>query len=199
VKRWPIILGRGGTVLLAIGLALFLVSLIPSMQLNNFSNKINVRSKTWEPYPGIGVLNPLQTLRLTVSANSTFGVYLLETDLPAIVEWITSHYSESIDWLGVTYLDQFLQANPSLVAWQSEAQNGTVNTEYTPGSTVNMTLAISTHGSDSLNATYSYTITSSVAPTAKVRTLSEFVIPIGAVFTIPWLGQLLRAKRRRRD
>jgi hypothetical protein len=199
VKRWPIILGRGGTVLLAIGLALFLVSLIPSMQLNSYSNNINVHSKTWEAHPGLGVLTPLQTLQLTVSANGTFGVYLLETELPTIVEWITGHYSESIDWSNVTYFDQFLHANPSLIAWQSEIQNGTVNTEYAPDNTVNMTLAISTHGSDSLNMTYSYTTTSGVAPTAKVRTLSEFVIPIGIALTIPWLRELLRAKRRQRD
>ena len=198
MKRWPIILGRGGTVLLAIGIALLLVSLIPPIQLNNSSNT-NVRSETWEAYPGLGVLTPLQTLQLNVAANGTLDVCLVVTALPTIIEWITSHHSESIDWSNVTYFDEFLHANPSLIVWQSEIHNGTINTEYTPDNTVNVTLAFSTHGSDSLSAIYSYTISNGLAPTTKVRNLSEFVIPVGAVFTIPWLGELLRAKRKRTD
>jgi len=199
VKRWPTILGRGGTVLLSIGLALFLVSLIPSIQLNNYSSGIIVSGKTWEAYPGIGVVTPQQTLQLDVTVNGTLDVYLLETTTPTIIDWITSHYSKPADLSNVTYFDEFLHNNSALIAWQGEAHSGTVNTDYTPGDTVDIILAISTHGSNSLSVTYSYTITAGVAPKTKVRTLSELAIPIGIVFTIPWLAELLRARRKRRN
>jgi hypothetical protein len=196
VRRWPTVLGRGGTVLLAIGLALLLVSLIPSIQLSNYSGNTFISSETWEA-PSIGVLTPQQTLQLTVAANNTLDVYLLETATSTIIEWIKSNYSEPPDPFNVTYFDQFLQANPALIAWHRVILSGTISTEYTPGSTVDITLAFSTHGSDSLNLNYSYSTTSGVAPTAKVRTLSEFAIPIGAVFTIPWLAELQRARKAR--
>jgi hypothetical protein len=84
-----------------------------------------------------------------------------------------------------------------LIAWQLAIVNGTINHEYIPATIVNVTLALSNHSSDSVSVDCQSSIASSLAPTAEVRTLAEFAIPLGAVFTILWLAELLRAKRGR--
>jgi hypothetical protein len=196
MKRWPIILCRGGTVLLAVGLALLLVSFIPYAQVNIQGPPQVIGSASWQTYY-IDTITPQQTLDITITTNGTLDIYLLETWPETAYEWISEHNPGLTDFPNVTYFDQFLEANPTLIAWQSEIHDGTVDQEYIPTAVVNMTLAVSNHGSDSVSVDYQYSLRSGVAPTAKVRLLSEFAIPIGFVFTLPWLNELVRAKKKR--
>jgi hypothetical protein len=184
VKRWPVILGRVGTVLIAIGLALFLVSLIPPAQSSNAGNG-SIR-ESWQPYYET-TLTPQQTLRVSVTANGTIDLYMLETSIGAN------------DVGNVTYFVQFLEANSSLIAWHGEVHGGTIEHEYSPGTVVNVTFVVSSHGSEYVSFDYSVSVITGKAPAAKAQTLSEFAIPIGIVFTIPWLNELLRARRRTQD
>jgi hypothetical protein len=197
VKRWLIVLGRAGTVLLAVGLALLLVSLIPSMAVSFQEAPQIIGSASWQSY-SIGTMTPEQTLNISIAANGTIDAYLLETTPTTIYQWITEQHTEPTAFLNVTYFDQFLDANPTLIAWQLTIANETISHEYTPNTILNITLAISNHSSDSVNVTYQSSIASSVAPTAEVRTLAEFTIPLGAVFTVLWLAEWQRAKRGRR-
>jgi len=71
----------------------------------------------------------------------------------------------------------------------------TIDYDSVPARIVNVTHVISSHGSDFVNVDYSGSLTSGVAPAAKVRVLSEFAIPIEVVFTVLWLIELLRAIR----
>jgi hypothetical protein len=70
----------------------------------------------------------------------------------------------------------------------------TIDYDSVPAKIVNVTHVISSHGSDFVSVDYSDSLTSGVAPAAKVRVLSEFAIPIEVVFTV-WLIELLRAIR----
>jgi hypothetical protein len=193
VKRWPVILSRVGTVLIAIGLALFLVSLIPPAQSSNSGN--GSISESWQTYYET-TLTPQQTLRVTVTANGTLDVYMLETSTATIDTWITDQNG----WVGnVTLFDQFLEAHSSLIAWQGEAHSGTINHEYSSDTVVDITFVVSSHATDYVSFDYSVSVIIGKAPAAKVQTLSEFAIPVGIVFTIPWLNELLRARRRAQD
>jgi hypothetical protein len=208
VKRWPIILGRGGTVLLAVGLALFLVSLIPSGQLVSPMNVTeSVTAASWWGYDLTELapqqtLTPQQTLHITVSTTGVVNVTLIDTTIEAIYNWMNDTYASMTDWLNVTYFDGFVKSNPTLIVWQHELDNGTIDYDYVPTEVVsiyqvNMSLVVSHYGSDQLVVHYTGSVESSVAPTVKVLTLSEFAIPIGAVLTLPWLNELARAKRKR--
>lgn len=194
MKRWPVILGRVGTVLIAIGLALFLISLIPPAQSSNAGNG-SIR-ESWQPYYET-TLTPQQTLRVSVTANGTLDVYMLETSTGAIERWIAEQNPNEVG--NVTYFDLFLEANSSLIAWQGEVHSGTIDHEYSPGMVVTVAFIVSSHGSDYVSFDYSVSVISGKAPAAKVQTLSEFAIPVGIVFTIPWLNELLRARRRAQD
>jgi hypothetical protein len=194
VKSWPIVLGRGGTVLLAVGLALLLVSFIPSVQSNTQEQLQVINNASWQTYY-IDTITPQQTLDITITTNGTIDAYLLETWPSTAYDWISEHNPGLTDFPNVTYFDQFIEANPTLIAWKSEIHGGTVSYEYVPTAVVNVTLAVSNHGSDSVNVDFQDSLRSGIAPTAKVRLLSEFAIPIGFVFTLPWLNEL-RAKKK---
>ena len=125
MKRWPVILCRGGTVLLAVGLALLLVSLIPSAQLNVQGSSGVIGSASWQTYY-LCTFTPQQTLDITITTNGTLEAYLLETWPSTIYEWISNHTGVT-DLSNVTYFDQFLTANPALIASKREINDGTVD------------------------------------------------------------------------
>ena len=71
MKRWTIFLGRGGTVLIAISLALLLVSLIPPAQLGTSGGGTLIHPKTFWPSYFERLLTPQQGLQVTMTANGT--------------------------------------------------------------------------------------------------------------------------------
>jgi hypothetical protein len=208
VKRWSVLLGRGGTVLLAIGMALFLVSLIPSLQLGNSSNLSgSINAAEWWGYDFTilapqQTLTPQQTLHITVNTTGVINVTVVDMSFEAMQKWMNHTYPSVTDWLNVTYLDGFVKRNPTLIVWQHELNNGTISYDYVPTEVVdiyqmNMSLVVSNHGPNPVIVYYTGSVKSSVAPTVKVLTLSEFAIPIGVVLTLPWLNELARARRKR--
>jgi hypothetical protein len=207
VKRWPIVLGRGGTVLLAVGLALFLVSLVPSAQLGSSTNVTGpVDAARWWGYDlrdfaSQPTLTPQQMLHITVSTAGAVNVTLTDTTVQAIFDWMNETHVNMTDWSSVTYFEGFVKDNPTLIVWQREVDNGTIDYDYIPTEVVsidevNMSLIVCNYGSSPVVLQYTGSVKSGVAPTAKVLTLSEFAIPIGAALTLPWLNELARARRK---
>jgi hypothetical protein len=199
MKRWINLLGRIGTTVIVIGLALLLVSLIPHMEIEGtsfISPYPSISSKTWGTlYEGI--LTELQTLRLAVTANGTLDVYVLEVSSQEITEWINRTYSWSMV-NNATGFDEFLNSHPASVVRHGEIHIGTTSYEYAPTKITNVTLDVSNHSPNTVTANYTWTLFGSVAPVSKVQAISAFAIPIGFVFTLPWLSDLLKAKKRRK-
>ena len=197
MKRWIIFLGRGGTVLIAIGLALLLVSLIPSAQVGSFA------VSGWVIFPKRfetsfeGVLTPQQGLQVTITANDTLTVYILEVRAYTLYEWINEHHPEPYvgSLFNVTNLEEFLEANPNSIGWQKEMREGKI--EYVPTKVTNATLIFSNPSSDDITVEYVGSITSLVAPGTKVRNLAQWTIPIGFILTMPWLANLWKEKKER--
>jgi hypothetical protein len=207
VKRWPIVLGRGGTALLAVGLALLLVSLIPSAQLGiSTMTAESVGAAGWwgndlQSLASQPTLTPQQTLHITVNTTGTVNVTLVDTTVEAIMTWISDIQPNVTDLFNVQYFAEFVKSNPTLIVWQREVDNGTLDYDYVPTQVisideVNMSLVASNYGSNPAVVEYTGSVETGVAPTAKVQTLSEFTIPIGAALTLPWLNELTKAKRK---
>lgn len=200
MKRWTVLLGRIGTTVIAIGLALFLVSLIPPTQINaGFGTRnSSYPSNTWAA-PDEFVLTEPQTLRVNITTNGSLSVYVLEVSPSTIDDWINQTHLGAVDFSNVTYLDGFLSSHSGLIDWQGEISNGTLAFEYTPTRIANISLIASNHSPEVVDiSNYAWVIFSNVAPVSKVHTLSEFAIPIGFVFTLPWMSGLLKAKERRK-
>jgi hypothetical protein len=198
MKRWTLLLGRIGTTIIVIGLALFLVSLIPPMEIQAsfsiFPGPTIISSKTWvTDYEGF--LTGLQTVRLTVTTNGTLDVYVFKISSEEIYQWINRTYSWSMV-NNATGLDEFLGSHPASVVWQGEVSNGTISAKWGPTSITNVTMVVSNRSPDDVTANYDWAQFSSVAPVSKVHVLSAFAIPIGFVFTLPWLSNLLKSRKR---
>jgi len=196
MKRWVILLGRGGTVLLAIGLALLLVSLIPSGgQTSSSMGTSYLYPETWQDWHE-EVLTPQQRFSLSIKANGTLNVYLFELNSQAIYSWITEHHPGPFTIpTNVTYFEEFLQANPESIVWQKELQNE-IAYEYSPTKVTYATLVLSNPSPDSLTIDYSFSTVTLIAPTGKVRTIAQWTIPLGFLLALPWLINLLKAKTK---
>ncbi len=199
MKRWIIFLGRGGTVLISIGFALLLVSLIPPAQLGSSSGGGGIGPKMFQTFSEY-VLTPQQGLEVTINASGTLTVYILEVSTQTLYDWISEHYSEQetpfFDYNNITRLEEFLKANPDSIGSQKEMREGKI--EHIPTKVTNATLVFSNPSSDSITVEYEASMTAIVAPGAKVRNLAQWTIPIGFVLALPWLAQLWKEKTTRR-
>jgi len=185
MKRPIVVLGRFGTVLIIIGLAMILISLIPATQTHNFSGIKDIKPKRFSSWPSAPfntpyslVLTPQQSLHVTVKVNTTITVYLLDVNATYLREQTGDNSSKLV---------QFLETH-DIVLWQKEAVNGEVKLkEYVPSKVVNALLVFSNLGSETAYIEYEGSISSLIAPTKRVQTPAIWLVSIGIVLAIPWL------------
>ena len=189
MKRWIIFLGRGGTVMASIGLALLLVSFIPSGQIGTQGGKTAVPPK-WVQPSFEQVLTPKLGLEIKVTVNGTLNVYILK------VSYEVLYQGGEDDFLNITDFEKLLKTNPSLIVWHNEINNETINHEYVPTKVTNATLVFSNPSSEYVPVDFEVTLTSRIAPEIEVRNLAQWVIPIGILFSLPWLTQIWKSKTK---
>ncbi|UCB59635.1 MAG: hypothetical protein JSW72_05725 [Candidatus Bathyarchaeota archaeon] len=189
MKRWVLLLGRGGTVLLTIGLALLLVSLIPSAQLATSAGSTAIPPEWVQDVDVETILTPQQGLQIAIVANGTLDVYILEVSSHVLYEWVGD------DFLNVSNFEEFLEANPSSIGWHGEVRNGTITHEYVPTKVTNATLVFSNPSSEWVPVDFEVSKTSRIAPGMKVRNLAQWAIPIGVVLALPWFVQMWKKRR----
>jgi hypothetical protein len=179
MKRGIVVLGRFGTVLFVIGLAMFLLSLIPAAQTGGFGGTCNIRPRLFEWNPPFSMmLTPQQSLRVNVEANTTITVYMLDVNATYLLEQTERNSSKLL---------QFLENNPEVKLWQKETTGGKATLEeYIPPKIINLLLVFSNFGSQTANVTYEITISTVIAPGRRVLTPAQCLIPIGVVLAAPW-------------
>jgi hypothetical protein len=196
MKRWINILMRGGTVLIFISLALFLVSLLPPRSMGNGSGITAVPAETFSPLnqmpPFSGPLTsyyqrtvtPQNGMELELSSNGTITAYILEVGTMTLFNQ-SEQYMHVPD-LNITALDEFLDSHPDVIGWQHEVGNEPVEYTYIPTKIANMTVVFSNPSSENVTVYYSYQLSSSLAPSDKVQNVAFLAAPIGIVLVIPW-------------
>lgn len=193
MKRWTTILGRGGTTLIAISLALLLVSLIPQIQMHTSEGGGRL------PPRGIMILfnqpnlNPQQELEVAVTVEGALTVYLLELN----IELEFSPDTGFIQRFNSTDLQQILQESRDLIIWEHEVENGDYKRSYTPTRVMNATVIVyNPSDSETADLEHSVSLQSSLAPGDKVRTIAYFAAPIGVILMIPWLVNLWKDRKQ---
>jgi hypothetical protein len=193
VKRWTTILGRGGTTLIAISLALLLVSLIPSIQMSSSEGSGRL------PPEGIMILfhqqnlNPQQELEVAVTVEGTLTVYLLELN----IELEFTPESGFVEMFNVTDLQQILQENRDLIIWEDPVENGDYKRNYTPTRVMNVTVILhNPSDSEAADLEHSMSLQSGLAPRDKVRNIAYWAAPIGVILMIPWLVNLWKERKQ---
>ena len=191
MKRWTTLSGRGGTVLITISLALFLVSLIPQIQLGTSGGRMPVPpEQVYIPEVAL-TLTPQQGLQVTVTVEGTLNIYLLEVSIQELNLEIGTPLSK------VTDLQELLDANLDLIIWNHTVNNGSYERNYVPTRVMNATLLFSNPSLDYVTVDYDITLTSNIAPGDKVRNIAMWTTPIGFILALPWLANLWKQRKQR--
>ena len=202
-RRWIILLGRIGTVFVAMGFALILLSLIPPVkdQGTDFIEMINLQPQTFsiaDPFFLSYPLDPQHGLSVNARANHTVKLYLLSVGRTYVEEWIVRRLSDtqqSVSTLNASLLEEFLKSHQSLVAWQEDTMNGKVEVQYVPTKIVNMTLIFSNWSVQNAHINYSIHLLRVIVSSERALNPAKFLVPLGIALTLPWLNFLMKRRR----
>jgi len=199
VKRWKVLVGRVGTVLMAVGLALLLIGLIPT------------REETYEPYeqtmeasqfsfsPFQLILNPQRGIRVTVEADNELKVYILQTDYGNVSQWIYDNLPDPKNHSRIqeiSMLEAFLGNHSNIISYERSV-TGEVEFEYTPTKVEQAMIVFANYGNTTVTCEHQVHMISLVAPSKKILMTAEITIPIGLVLSAPWFVSLWKEKRER--
>jgi hypothetical protein len=193
MKRWTTVLGRVGTVLIAISLALLLVSFIPSIQMHTSEGSGSLGPG------GINILlnaqsfNPQQEIEVAVTVEGTVTVYLLEINLE-----LNFRPDAGFGYnFNSTDLQEFLEEHPDQVIWKHEVENGDYKRSYTPTRVMNASLiAYNQPDSEIAYLEYNVALQSGLAPKDKVRNIAYWAAPIGIILALPWLLNMWKQRKQ---
>ena len=191
MKRWTTVLGRVGTVLIAISLALLLVSLIPQLQLSTAKGSMPIPPEQVQIAFNSQNLNPQQEVQVAVTVEGTLTVYLLEISIELQFANGTFDYG-----FNSTDLQEFLSEHPDRIIWEREVENGEYQRSYTPTRVMNATVVFYNPSSETATVEYNVALKSSLAPGDKVRNIAYCAAPIGIILAIPWLANIWKQRKQ---
>ncbi len=189
MRREVLLLSRAGTVLIAIDLALLLVSVLPSSGPLTYTWSVPVGPEMFQPVYPIQVVTPQESLRVNVTVQGTLDVFLLQLNVDSLAKGTTNSSAQS--------LQSLLQANPQTRIFSQRATNQSlVLPDYVPSEVANVTLVLSNPTKISAKSVDSFALSESLAPEARVRTLAGWTTPFGFVTTLPWLAEIRKTRKR---
>jgi hypothetical protein len=182
MKLWKTVLGRGGTTLIAISLALLLVSLIPQTQSSSTKGSIPIRAGQFSVMFSPGTITPQQEIQVNITVKGTLTIYLLEIKVSHQFMNGTFGYE-----FNLTDLQELLKEHPEQVLLEPKVENSGYKLNYIPSRIMNATIAVYNNASEIATLDFDMALKSSLAPGDKVRTIAYFAAPIGVVMAVPWL------------
>lgn len=194
--KWIALIGRLGMVILMTGLALGLISLIPSVQTTPSSSNgmTYLQPERYDFLYGYSQLTPQSGIRISIESNSSVDIYLLGIEMGVFQNWTTTWVTQQFPNLNepvwtatfnVTVLNAFLESHSGAVLWESGSSES-ISKEFYPSTASNLTGIIANPSVDLAQYTFEVTSMTSIAPKAKVILLSELLIPLGVALAIPW-------------
>jgi len=191
MKRWTTVLGRVGTVLIAISLALLLVSLIPQLQLSTAKGSTHISPEQVQIAFHSQNLNPQQEVQLEVTVEGTLKVYLLEIRVE--LQFVNGTFDYGFN---LTDLQELLSEHPDRIRWEREVENEYYERSYTPTRVMNATLVFYNPSSETALVEYDVALKSSLAPGDKVRTIAYCAAPIGVIMALPWFVNMWKQRKQ---
>lgn len=195
---WPTLIGRLGMVFLCTGLALGLVSLIPSAQMGatyGGSSQIQAEKYT-QLYLPYSPLTPQSGVHIWVESDSSLNVYILGISPSDFqnwtASWVKEHFPELPEYeywmasLNMSVLNAFLESRSESVLWQSGATSR-VSTDFFPETVSDATGVVANPSSSQIDYSYEIKSLTSLAPKARMVLLTEVLLPLGAVLAVPWI------------
>jgi hypothetical protein len=196
--NWVTFIGRLGMVILMTGLAVGLVSLIPSVQ-TGLSSSGDIMSIEPEKYDFLYIywqLTPQSGVKISIESDRSVNIYLLAVSSRDFQNWtatwaIQQFPNITVDnvWrasINVTVLNAFLESHLGAVLWKSESVT-IVSKEFYSSTDANVTGIIANPSPNTVGYQFEIVQLTSIAPKTKVTLLAEILIPVGIVLAIPWV------------
>ncbi len=208
MKRSLLLLGRFGSVMIFVSLAILLSSGIGPITVNGSSssgtipaNSFNIlQGPLFTPYyysNSLQNLNPQNAVLISINATYPVKAYLMNGNRAVLENWIRTNHPEQPanqnNSPKTAILDEFIQANPSLILWQGQGKN--IRLDYSPTEIVNLTVIVSNPNGNSVNINHSENIEYGFASISRMRSIAIWTLPIGLLFALPWTS--FRIKQRR--
>ncbi|MFB0543989.1 MAG: hypothetical protein ACETVR_04325 [Candidatus Bathyarchaeia archaeon] len=195
-RRWIGLLGRFGTVLLVIGLALLLVSLIPPTRTGfSGSSSGTLESAKCKITFSSDVYSPKYGLQLSVESDKLVYFYLLDVRWHELREWVTDWHTEHLlnltesDILRRVYnnsaLEDYLEAYPESILLE-EMVDGEWSLNFFPTKVANATPVFSNPSSNRVYVSIEMKGIVALAARERVLTPAQWLIPIGLLLALPW-------------
>jgi len=196
--NWLTLIGRLGMVILMTGLAVGLVSLIPSVQMSPSSSggMASMQPEKYDFFYIYWQLTPQSGIKISIESNSSIDIYLLDINMRDFqnwtATWVTQQFPNISDYeiwpasMDVTVLNAFLESHSGIVLWKSGSTT-TVSREFYPDTEVNATGIIANPSPNDAPYTWGITQLTSIAPKTKVTLLTEILVPVGIVLAVPWV------------
>ena len=193
MKRWTTVLGRVGTVLIAISLALLLVSLIPQLQLGTTEGSMPISPEQVQIAFNSQNLNPQQEVQVAVTVEGTLKVYLLEVSVE--LQFVNGTFGYDFNLID---LQELLSDHPDQIIWEDQVENENYERNYFPTRVMNATVVFyNPSSSETAIIEYDIALESSLAPGDKVQTIAYFAAPIGIILAIPWLLNVWKQRKNK--
>ena len=208
MKRSIIILGRLGTVIIFVSIAILLASGVGPVTVNSGTNQGTIPADSFNILQGplfttyytstsLQNLSPQNNAKISINATDPLYVYLIEGNRSVLENWIRANHPEQSANASQSpknvILNQFIQANPSLILWQGQGQK--IRFSYTPSQIMNLTVIVSNPNANSANIQYSINIEYGFASISRMRSIAIWTLPIGLLCALPWAS--LRIIQRR--
>jgi len=189
MKRLSIILGRIGTVFLAICLALTILVFIPPSSSRMISSETRIlKPKTFTFIEPSLSLSPQLILKVEINTNTTLTFYIFNLLLEDYVERI---------WIGnLTQFWEFMEENADKILLERTINSGSATVEFTPGGIVNASLILLNNSTHLAILSYKIELLVSVAPSARIIPIITYLSPIGAILTGQWIFVKVKDRRK---
>jgi hypothetical protein len=202
-KRRSTLMGRTGTILIAAGIALLMLSLIPPRADANtdFGESSVLQPRTFSIESSFflsSTLNPQHGLYISAQANQSVIVYLLNVDKEFVSQWIANHFSQnqsSDSTVDMLALEGFLSDNPNSLAWEGRTLDEKVEFQYSPTKLMKVALIFSNPNLESAKVRYSGRLLIFMVPSERALNAAKFATPLGVVFTFS--SPILTWKRKK--
>lgn len=189
MMRLNVTLGRLGTTILAVCLALGVLAAIPKGSTGisfTVATVIQPESYTLTGYPLSPIsLNPQTILKLDFNSNATITLYIIGV--------LPQNITEDVEPDDVDQFKRFIEENADKVLLE-KVISGIATIEYAPEGVTKATLILLNEGAQAAQVTCRIEILATIAPTARLETALIYMMPVGAVLTGQWILFKIRKK-----
>jgi hypothetical protein len=197
MRRLTILIGRVGTVLIAIGLGLLLISLIPTRAETPTSRSDILSPKSFTIAYSAN-LNPQRGIRVTIETNGELKAYIIQANYTYFINWLHNNFPEPFNYSQpwkTAILDSFFSNHSDIISYESTGQ---VEFDYIPTKIEEATVVFANYGNTSITYEYQISVINLIAPSGKMFMTAEIIIPIGLVLSAPWLISFWKEKQKKR-